>query len=175
MSNKLLILGTGSYALVAKEVAESMGCFEKIAFLDDRAVQAPDGSAVLGKISDLKQLSADFTHAFVAIGNPTVRASLISKIESETSCRVATLLSPHAYIAPSAEIAPGCIVEPMAVIHSKCVLEKGCIISAGTVINHYSRICAFVHLDCNVTVSGFLTVTASQKIQCGTVVTNDER
>lgn len=169
MSSKLLILGAGGYALVAKEIAKSMHCFEEIAFVDDHAVTAPDGTAVRGKLSDLKELSADFTHAIVAIGNPTVRAALIRCIETETSCEVATIVSPHAYIAPSAEIAPGCIVEPMAVIHSKCVLEKGCIVSAGAVINHYSRACEFAHIDCNATVGGYQTVPANQKLTCGTV------
>ena len=31
----LLILGAGQYGVLAKEIAESMGCFATIAFLDD--------------------------------------------------------------------------------------------------------------------------------------------
>ncbi len=34
-SKNLLILGAGQYGQIAKEIAESMGCFEKISFLDD--------------------------------------------------------------------------------------------------------------------------------------------
>ena len=37
MNKNLLILGAGIYGLVAKEIAESMGCFGKIAFVDDNA------------------------------------------------------------------------------------------------------------------------------------------
>ena len=31
----LLIIGAGQYGMVAKEIAESMKCFEKIDFVDD--------------------------------------------------------------------------------------------------------------------------------------------
>ena len=169
MNDKLLILGAGTYALVAKELAESMGCFEEIAFLDDGAETAADGSPVLGKISDLKEWGAKFTHAFVAIGNPTPRLGLMEKIQEETSCRLATLISPLAYVAPSARLAPGCIIEPFATVHSKCVLERGCLISAGAVINHCARIEEGAHVDCNATVAGYRTVPAMKKITCGTV------
>lgn len=35
MNNNLLIVGAGIYGVVAKEITESMGYFEKIAFVDD--------------------------------------------------------------------------------------------------------------------------------------------
>ena len=35
-NGKLLIVGAGSYAVVAAEIAEEMGCFDKIAFVDDQ-------------------------------------------------------------------------------------------------------------------------------------------
>ena len=36
MKHKLLIIGAGQYGMVAKEIAESVGGFEIIAFLDDK-------------------------------------------------------------------------------------------------------------------------------------------
>ena len=36
MNKNLLILGAGQYGQVAKEIAEDIGYFEKISFLDDR-------------------------------------------------------------------------------------------------------------------------------------------
>ncbi len=169
MGKRLLILGAGAYSLVAKEIALAMDCFEKIAFIDDHASIAPDGSAVIGKISELKAISADFTHAIVAIGNPDFRMKLIGEIERETACNVATLLSPCAYVAPSAELAEGCIIEPMAVVHSKCILGKGCLLSAGAVVNHYSELGEGVHVDCNGVVSGYQKVPSGKKIEAGAV------
>ena len=43
----LLIIGAGQYGMVAKEIAESMKCFEKIDFVDDVYPSA------VGKICDI--------------------------------------------------------------------------------------------------------------------------
>ena len=48
MNRNLLIIGAGFYGLVAKEIAESMDCFENISFVDDGAKEAPDGTPVIG-------------------------------------------------------------------------------------------------------------------------------
>ena len=37
MNRDLLIIGAGQYGMVAKEIAESMRCFDKIDFLDDKS------------------------------------------------------------------------------------------------------------------------------------------
>lgn len=170
MNCKLLILGAGTYALLTREIAESTGLFREIAFLDDGAETAPDGTPVLGRISDLKKWSEGFSHAFVAIGNPAIRLKLTEQIEQETACQVATIISPLAYVAPSAEIAPGCMIEPFATVHTRCVLEKCCLVSAGAVINHCSRIERAAHVDCNATVGGYQRVPACEKIPCGSVL-----
>lgn len=68
MSRNLLIIGAGIYGLVAKEIAESMGCFEKIAFVDDGAKVTPDGTPVIGTSNDLTALAGAYSDAVVAIG-----------------------------------------------------------------------------------------------------------
>ena len=169
MNQNLLILGAGIYGLVAKEIAESMNCFSRIAFVDDAATKAADGSHVIGTSKDLSSLSKEYQYAVVAIGNAAVRLSLLKRIGEETQLNIATLISPYAYTSPSAKLGAGCIVEPMAVIHAGCVIEDGCIISAGAVVNHGSCCEKAVHVDCNATVKGFATVPAGTKVNSGTV------
>ena len=164
MNNNLLIVGAGVYGLVAKEIAESMGCFENIAFVDDNAKTTPNGIKVIGKVSDIENLVSDYYNVIVAIGNPEVRLGLIHKIEEEIPCRIVTLISPKAYVSQSAQIGKGCIIEPMAVVHTGCVISTGCIISAGAVVNHASMCCDGVHVDCNATVEGYCLVPAGTKV-----------
>ncbi len=168
MSNNLLIIGAGTYGVVAKELAESMGCFEKIAFADDQRTEAPDGSKVIGTLSEIEKLINEYNNIIVAIGNPEVRLALLEKLEN-MPCKIATLISPSAYISPSAEIAYGTVVEPMVVVHTRSRIEKGCFISAGAVINHESVCKEGVHVDCNATVVGYTTVPAKTKLESGTV------
>ena len=168
MNNNLLIIGAGVYGLVAKEIAESMDCFEKIAFADDMSKNAPDGTEVIASTNVLNLLVADYHNVIVAIGNPQIRLNLIDKLE-QLPCKIVTLISPFAHISKTAKIYCGSIIEPMAVIHTGCIVKKGCIVSAGAVINHYSTLENGVHVDCNATVSGNTTVPDRTKVFSGQV------
>lgn len=169
MNRNLLIVGAGIYGVVAKEIAESMKCFDKIDFIDDNAKTTPNGIEVVGTTADIQHLFCKYNNAIVAIGNPEIRLNLIRKLEEETPFRVVTLVSPHAYVSPSAQVMKGSIIEPMAVIHAGSVIAVGCIISAGAVVNHASMCCDGVHVDCNATVAGMTLVPAGTKIKSGEV------
>ena len=169
MNNNLLIVGAGIYGVVAEEIAESMGCFGKIGFVDDNVKTTPNGIEVIGTTDSLDELACEYSHIIVAIGNPEVRLSLLQRIEETTPFMIATLVSPRAYVSPSAQIMKGSIVEPMAVVHTGAVISVGCIISAGAVVNHASMCCDGVHVDCNATVAGVTLVPAGTKIKSGEV------
>lgn len=169
MNQNLLIIGAGIYGLVAKEIAESMGCFRRIGFADDGAKETPNGIPVVGTTQDLSALSKEYADVVVAIGNPEVRQRLVEFIEEETLLRLVTLVSPRAYVSPSAQIGKGCIVEPMAVVHTGCLLGKGCLICAGAVVNHGAMCGDWVQVDCNATVAGNTVVPAGVKVASGTV------
>lgn len=169
MIQNLLIVGAGIYGLVAKEIAESMGCFLRIDFVDDSAKETPDGTPVIGTTQDLPELPKRYANVVVAIGNPSVRQKLIQFIEEETLLRLVTLISPKAFVSPSAQIDAGCIIEPMAVVHAGCVLGKGCLVCAGAVINHASLCGDCVQVDCNATVAGNTVVPGGMKIASSTV------
>ena len=169
MNRNLLIIGAGIYGLVAKEIAESMGCFDHIGFLDDGVRNTPDGTPVIGATKDLPALSKLYANVVVAIGNPKVRQTLIQMIEENTRLRLVTLISSKACVSPSAQIGRGCIIEPMAVVHTGCVLGKGCFVCAGAVVNHAAFCGDWVQVDCNATVAGNATVPGGIKIASGTV------
>jgi len=169
MEQNLLILGAGIYGLVVKELADSTGQFQKIAFVDDGAKTAPDGTAVAGTTKELPALAGEYTHAVVAIGNPEVRRKLVELIEKTPALQLATLVSPKAYVSPSAKLGTGCVVEPMAVVHAGCTLGNSCLICAGAVINHGACCGDFVQVDCNVTLCGFAQVPDGSKLAAGSV------
>lgn len=173
MSN-LLIIGAGTYADVAHEIAVDMGCFKEIAFVDDCVKQTPNGAPVIGTVNEIDQLKDKFSNVIVAIGNPEIRLPLLEKLENEKKFRITKLISPHAYISSNVVIEKGCIIEPMAVVHTRCKLLQGCIISAGAVVNHASICESGVHVDCNATVAGYSTVPMKTKVHSGTVFKEKE-
>ena len=167
MNNNLLIVGAGVYGVLASEIAIDMGCFGKIAFIDDFSTTSSNGIEVIGTTHDISKLSVEYGNIIVAIGNADIRISLLKRITEETTYNIVSLISPRAYVSPTAQIMNGCIVEPMAVIHTGCTISLGCIISACAVVNHASLCCEGVHVDCNATIEGYCTVPTRTKISAG--------
>ena len=171
LNNNLLIVGAGVYGVVASEIAADMGCFGKIDFLDDAREVAANGKTVIGNTEQIEKFSGQYGNIVIAIGNAKVRKKLLEKAK-KFQIEIVSLISDKAYISKSAEIKKGCIIEPMAVVHSGCVISEGCIISSGAVINHFSVCCDCVHVDCNATVEGGVTVPEGTKICSGNVYKN---
>ena len=159
----LLILGAGQYGKVAKEIAEAMGQFDHITFLDDNS------SATIGKLSDFYKYTNDFDSAVVAIGDTEKRLKLIEQLIGE-GYDVPVLIHPRAYVAPSAEIGRGSFIEPMAIVHTEVTVGVGCIISAGTIINHNAVIGEGCHLNCGTIVGARAIVPSCTKTDYGQIV-----
>ncbi len=151
----LLIIGAGQYGMVAKEITESMKCFEKIDFVDDVYPSA------VGKICDINKLIHEYDSAVVAIGNTELRLNLIKGL-CEIGYEVPTLIHEKAYVSPSAKIDIGCFIEPMVVVHTAVTVETGCILSAGVILNHNSVVHEGCHNNCG------SVVMARAEIKAGT-------
>lgn len=153
---RLLILGAGQYGLVAKEVAEAMGCFTQIDFLDDHSEVA------IGKLNDIENIEYDA--AFVAIGNPAVRSQYLDRIK-----KAATLIHPKACVSPSAKIGDGCIVEAGAVICSDAKVGKSTIVMANAVVGHNATVGDYCQLKYNCTIPENCVVSDKTKVDCNVV------
>ena len=173
MNKNLLVIGAGCCGLAARETAQAMGCFGKIAFLDDNIKELPDGSRILGVVNDLADFVTEYSNVFVAIANPEIKLNLLKKIKETTPYEIATLVSPRAYVSPNAQIMQGSLVEAMATINTGSVIATGCIIGAGSVVNHCSMCCDGVHLECNATVADNTLVPAGTFIDIGMVYKRD--
>ncbi len=153
---KLLILGAGQYGFAAKEIAEATGCFDRIDFLDDNHPSA------IGKLCDVEKLSYDA--AFVAIGNPTIRAHWLKKID-----KPATLIHPKAVVSPSAIIGEGSIIEAGAVVSTDVKIGKGTIVMANAVVGHNAVVGRCCQVKYNATVPENAVVPNGTKVDCNGV------
>lgn len=153
---RLLILGAGQYGFVAKEVAEAMGCFSDIDFLDDH------NEIAIGKLEDLEK--TEYDTAFVAIGNPVVRAQWMQRIS-----KLATLVHPRAMISPTAVISEGCIIEAGAVLSTDVKIGKGTIVMANAVVGHNATVGDCCQLKYNCTIPENCVVPEQTKVDCNVV------
>ncbi len=149
----LLICGAGQYGCVAREIAEAMGVFSSIIFLDDNSKLA------VGKLNEINEVNYDM--ACVAIGNSEIRRRLLEQIKTP-----ATLIHPKAIIMPSAEVGIGSIIEAGAVISSNARIGKGTIVMANATVGHNSKIGDYCQLKYNCSISDGCEVKSFTKVEC---------
>ena len=185
--NNLLILGAGQYGVMAAEIADAMGVFGRIAFLDDsyKASVAPlqkshpeqrEGSSqisLIGTFADLPKFAGEFRYGFVAIGNPTLRRKLTEQLQYNC-ITPAILVHPKAYVSSSAQLQKGCCVEPNATVQSGAVVATSSFIASGAVVRHDAFVGEFCHVDCNAVVESLAVVPTETHIACGSVFCKEQ-
>lgn len=129
MENKLLIVASKRYGDYIKEIAESMGCFEKISFVDN------DRQDALGRLDELSSFYPEYNCAIAACDDGEERLMWNKKLEEIFNIPV--LFHKDSTISPSSSLLPGSIVEPRAVIECQTTIGSSTVVGAGTVIEPY--------------------------------------
>ena len=129
MGRKLLIVASKRYGDYVKEIAESMGCFEEIAFVDN------DREGAIGKLEDVESFYPEYNCAIAACDDGTERLEWNKKLEALYNIPV--LFHMDSTISPSANLMPGCIVEPRAVVGYGNTIGQAAVIGANSVIEPY--------------------------------------
>lgn len=156
---KLMILGAGGHAEVCKEIARSMGKWDKIYFLDDkyplRKVTKTD-TKILGKIEDAIKFKyeSDF---FVAIGDNATREKILESLILN-NYSIATLIDPTSRIQSNVSIEPGVVIMPNVCINTCTIIGSGSILNTGAIIEHECSVGKYVHLSPNVSLAGNVTI-----------------
>ena len=129
MGRKLLIIASKRYGDYVKEIAESMGCFEKISFVDN------DREGAIGKLEDVESFYPEYNCAIAACDDGTERLEWNKKLEALYNIPV--LFHIDSTISPSANLMPGCIVEPRAVVGCESTIGQATVIGANSVVEPY--------------------------------------
>ena len=129
MGRKLLIVASKRYGDYVKEIAESMGCFEKIAFVDN------EREGAIGKLEDVESFYPEYNCAIAACDDGVERLEWNKKLEALYNIPV--LFHMDSTISPSANLMPGCIVEPRAVVGCESTIGQATVIGANVVVEPY--------------------------------------
>ena len=164
---KLLILGAGGYGKTIFDMAQQLGCYDKIAFLDD----GRQGPNILGTCSEFSLFADESTEVYPAFGNNEMRMRWLGILEEE-DIAVPSLVHPRAYVSPTAKIGTGTMVLPMAVVNTGVSVGGGCIINIGALIDHDSVIEDGVHLAPGAIVKAENRIPEGVKIDSGEVIEN---
>jgi len=153
--NQLLILGAGGHGKVIAEIAEALGRWQKITFLDDRHAIL-DGTMrwpVIGGVRHANRFVLDYSHAVVAVGDSTMRLGWLNMLISH-GFEVPSLVHPAAWVSPSADLGAGTVVMANATVQADSSVGLGCIINTGASVDHDCRLADGVHVCPGVNLGG---------------------
>ena len=162
MANKLLIVVSKRYGDYVKEIAESMGCFETISFVDN------DREDAIGRLDELSSFYPEYNCAIAACDDGEERLMWNKKLEELFNIPV--LLHKDSTISPSSSLLPGSIVEPRAVIGCQTTIGSSTVVGAGTVIEPYCFIGDGSTLKSGTIVKSTSIVGSNITIQQGSVL-----
>lgn len=160
----LLILGAGSQGQVVKEIAEALGVFHKIAFLDDD----PHNELAIDSCENFKKYVDLYPIALPSFGDCQLRARWIEWLE-EAGFILPTLIHPMATVSPSGAVDAGTIVEAKVIIGAGARIAKGCIISSGAIVDLNARVGEYCHVNCAAAVKKDACVAAFTRVESGEV------
>lgn len=171
-NSSLLIIGAGGHGKVAADVAEVMGCYEKIIFADD---DETIGSCMGYPVFVTNSLDPDdfLQHdVFVAVGNSITRER-IQQVLKGRGCFIPTLVHPSAVIARSASVARGTVVMAGAVVGPDARIGEGCILNTASSVDHDCKVGDYCHVSVGAHLAGTVAVGEHTWIGVGACINNN--
>ena len=171
--SRLMILGAGGHGKVVAEIAELMGKWNEIVFLDDnKEIDEINGYRVIGSLNDYKIYKDVYQYAFVAIGNNKLRLQIIEDITRE-GLIVPVLVHPFTFMSSNCLVQEGTVIMGGTVINTNSTIGKGCIINTSSSIDHDCVLEDGVHISPGVHIGGTVSVGKSTWICIGSSVANN--
>lgn len=123
---------------------------------------------VLGADDDLESIAADqkATHAFVAVGDNHLRATLAQRC-LDADLHLVTATSHFAHISPSARVGAGVALLPGVVVNAAAELHTGVVLNTNASVDHDCVVGEFAHLAPAVAIAGGVHVGAEALIGIG--------
>lgn len=155
---KLVILGGSGIGMIAASIANDLGHYSIIGFLND---MLPVGTfvgkynkiPVVGKTDDLpKYLNDENTYVFVAYVGMQNEEEVYNKLENLNipSSKFATLIHPTAIIPKGfCHIGNGVLMAPLSQLSPDTTIEDNCILLPNSFVGHDSTLKRFAHVATN--------------------------
>lgn len=179
---KLIILGGSGIGMIAASVANDLGYFEVLGFLNDiepvgNFIGKYNRFPVIGKTEDVdKYLSDDEVLFFIAYVGMQKEEEVFTKINSLniSSNRFATLIHPTAIIPKGfCKIGNGVLIAPLAQLSTDTTLDDNCMMLGNSFLGHDSIMRRFAHIASNAVVGA--NVDVGRAVHVGTNATIIEK
>ena len=160
----LLILGAGSHGHGVKEIAEMLGIFQKVSFLDDNL----QGDDIVGKCTDYEKYIDEYPVAFPAFGSNELREKWTKLLQNQ-GFMLPVLIHPSAIVSLNVTLKEGTVIMAQSTVNAGAYIGKSCIIAPNSMIGFGSKIGDFAHIDCGAIVIKDSDIPSNAVIESGMV------
>lgn len=164
---KLVILGGRGIGMIAASVAQDLGYYEILGFLNDfvevgDTVGVYKKHPVIGTTKDVEKYLKDeniyFFIGYIGMKNEKEIFEKISNLNIPRE-RYATLIHPSAIIPRGyCQIGNGVLISPLAQLSPDTTIEDNCILLPNSFLGHDSTMKRFSHITANSVVGGNVTL-----------------
>jgi len=159
---KLILLGGGGHCKSCIDVIEQSEQYEIAGILDkpESIGQTVLGYEIIGTDEQINKWAKEGFHFLITVGqikSPEIRQALYKKL-IKCKAKIATIISPRAYVSKYAEIAEGTIIMHDALINAGAAIGKNCIINSKALIEHDAIIGDSCHISTAAVVNGEVEV-----------------
>lgn len=164
---KLVILGGRGIGMIAASVAQDLGYYEVLGFLNDfvpvgESVGVYKKHKVLGTTKDVaKYLKDENVYFFIGYIGMKNEKEIFEKISNLNipRARFATLIHPASIIPRGyCKIGYGVLISPLAQLSPDTTIEDNCILLPNSFLGHDSTMKRFSHITANAVVGGNVTL-----------------
>lgn len=167
----LLLIGAGGLGRVTLEhAANEYDCY----FVDDGYEIGTTicGASVVGHISDLSALFANYKLLVVTIGNNSLRETIYKEAET-IGYTFPNIICSSAYISPFARIGAGCIFLNNVCIQNGSIVGNGVVLNPGVEIHHDSFVDDYALIYTNSVVRTLAKVGKRVKLGSNVTISNN--
>jgi len=157
MKDTLILLGGGGHCKACIDVIEQQGRFAIAGILDKAELVGTQvlNYPIIGTDAEIATLSAN--HSFLVtvgqIRSPATRITIYSKLK-EAKAKIATIVSPRAYLSAHARIGEGSIVMHGATVNAGATIGNNCIINSHALVEHDAVIHDHCHIATGAIING---------------------
>ena len=173
MKAPLILIGGGGHCKSCIDVVEQEGCYAIAGILDKPELVGTQllDYPIIGTDEEIARL-AENHHFLIAVGqikSPATRLAIYAKLK-EAGAKMATIVSPRAYLSAHARLGEGSIVMHGATVNACAIIGNNCIINSHALVEHDAVIHDHCHIATGAIVNGDAEIGAGSFIGSRTMV-----
>lgn len=167
---RLLILGSGTYAVETLDIAEAAGSFEPAGFVNSLEPPQPSDTLAGHPIYWVDEIPYQPHECVLVAGIVSTKRRGFVNLMERRGYAFTTVIHPSAVISRRARIAVGCVVNAGVVVSQNTEIGPHVILNRGCLIGHDNRVEPFCTIGPGANLAGGLVVGTGVYVGVGAVI-----